>query len=233
MSQIEFKKLAAPFPENEIEWRIGRAGKNQNGAPWATALAYVSARAIQERLDEVVGPSRWTVSYAFVGGDDTKAGVICKLGIEVSPGAWVFKEDGSEQTDIESFKGGLSGALKRAGVLWGIGRYLYGLTEDYVKIVDKSAIGARYGVHKPKQGDPITFYWVAPLLPVWALPENPPITNAIIKPWTKDQMKEFSIAKWNVADGNDLSVDQKTHLAALSKTKPFRVAMNDLQEDVR
>ncbi len=40
-------------------------------------------------------------------------------------GEWVEKQDGSGPTDMEPFKGGISGALKRAAVAWGIGRELY------------------------------------------------------------------------------------------------------------
>jgi hypothetical protein len=38
---------------------------------------------------------------------------------------WIAKQDVSENTDYEGIKGGVSGALRRAAVQWGIGRYLY------------------------------------------------------------------------------------------------------------
>ncbi len=37
-------------------------------------------------------------------------------------------------SDIESVKGGLSDSMKRAAVEWGIGRYLYGMTQKWVSI---------------------------------------------------------------------------------------------------
>ena len=37
---------------------------------------------------------------------------------------WISKEDGSEESDYSSVKGGFSNSLKRAAVLWGVGRYL-------------------------------------------------------------------------------------------------------------
>lgn len=165
---IDFAALALPFPEEDIEWRIAQAGKKGNGQVWATCLAYVSARAIMSRLDQVCGPSNWKASYSFIpGSQGMDPGVICQLSIRVN-GEWVTKEDGAEQTDVESFKGGISSALKRAGSVWGIGRYLYGLETGFARIVDRGTKGAKYGQTKDK--DP--FYWVPPNLPSWALPEG-------------------------------------------------------------
>lgn len=161
------KKLAAPFAEKDIEWRIGQAGVKGNGQVWAMCLAYVQARAIMTRLDEVCGPENWKVSYRFIpGATGMEAGVVCELSVKVG-GEWVTKEDGAEQTDIESFKGGISGALKRAGVLWGIGRYLYDLDAAFAKVVDQGTEGAQYGQTKEKKA----FYWLPPNLPKWALPD--------------------------------------------------------------
>ena len=50
---------------------------------------------------------------------------------------WIKKSDGSGATDIEPVKGGLSGALKRAASVLGIGRYLYTLEGKWVKIEPK------------------------------------------------------------------------------------------------
>ena len=50
--------LRDPFPENDIGWRIGRSGA-KDGDPWAMCLAYITNRAIQTRLDTIVGPENW------------------------------------------------------------------------------------------------------------------------------------------------------------------------------
>lgn len=157
---MNLKDLAKPFPENQIEWRIGQCGEKGNGQIWANCLAYVTARAVMERLDEVCGPENWQVHYRFENG-----GVICVLTIRVGKDDWVSKEDGSDQTDIEAFKGGISGALKRAAVAFGIGRYLYGLESGYATIVDRGGMWA-----KTKSGK--EFYWEPPKLPQWALPAD-------------------------------------------------------------
>jgi hypothetical protein len=168
MTEVDLRLLTVPFPENEIEWRVGQCGKKGNGQLWATCLAYVQARAIMNRLDEVVGAGGWKVSYRSVAGSDAVSpGVMCELSIFVN-GQWVTKEDGAEQTDIESFKGGISAALKRAGSVWGIGRYLYGLDQGFAQIVDRGGDGTLYG----KTKDGTTFHWLPPRLPQWALPSG-------------------------------------------------------------
>ena len=123
-------KLRIPFPEEDIEWRIQQQGTS-NSMPWALVLAYVTNRAIMDRLDEVVGPENWTNDFT----QSPNGGVLCTLGIRVDDdadlGSWVHKTDGADNTEIERVKGGLSNAMKRAGVQWGIGRYLYKLPTTF------------------------------------------------------------------------------------------------------
>lgn len=160
---MELTKLAAPFPPGDIEWRIGRAGV-KNDKVWATCLAYVTNRAIMERLDAVVGPANWRNEYReWTTGSP---GVLCGISIRVGD-EWVTKWDGAEQTDIESVKGGLSNAMKRAAVQWGIGRYLYDLPEGKATISEK---GQHYQAKNEKKQTP-AFRWDPPALPKWALPE--------------------------------------------------------------
>lgn len=163
---IDFTKLSAVFKPEDIEWRIGRAGKNTNGI-WATCLAYVTNRAIMERLDEVCGPANWKNEYKeFTVG--AAKGTIC--GISIRNGdEWITKWDGADPSETEAFKGGLSDSMKRAAVQWGIGRYLYKLEEGFAKTFDKQnkPKDARYGKLPKKEGG-TPFYWVPPALPKWA-----------------------------------------------------------------
>lgn len=159
---MNLKDLSKPFPASDIEWRVGRCGTNNNQV-WAMVLAYINARAVMDRLDDVVGIGNWKDRY-WTEGKAVMCGLSIKIGDE-----WIEKIDGAEETDIEAVKGGLSSALKRAAVKWGIGRYLYNLEEGFAKIVDKNAKGATYA--KTKEGT--VFYWLPPELPKWALPEVP------------------------------------------------------------
>ena len=155
------QQLKAPFPERDIEWRVARAGKSSNGE-YAQVIAYVTARAIQDRLDEVVKPENWQNTVLI-----TERGVISTISIRVGD-EWISRSDGADYTDFEAFKGGISGALKRAGALWGIGRYLYDLEATYVGPVKNGKYRAEY-----KDGDTKRkFYWNPPPLPNWALPIN-------------------------------------------------------------
>lgn len=163
---MNLEALSAPFPAEDIEWRISRCGTSQAG-PWAFVLAYVTNRAIMERLDRVCGPENWQNEFAA----GPHGGVLCGISIACGAGgAWVTKWDGAENTDIEAVKGGLSGSMKRAGAQWGIGRYLYNLTENFATTSLQKTKGWKYQkANKPKNVP--AFYWTPPELPDWALPQ--------------------------------------------------------------
>ena len=153
--------LAKPFHEEDIEWRVQSAGQ-KDGKVWARVLAYVTNRAIMNRLDEVCGIYGWKNELLEI----SKGSFICGLSIKFD-GEWITKWDGADATDIEPVKGAISGAMKRSAVQWGIGRYLYELEAGYANIHDK---GKHYQSGK-KDSYP-AFKWDAPPLPKWALPEN-------------------------------------------------------------
>lgn len=122
-----FAKLSAPFKDDEIEWRVGSTTKDKKKG---MMLAYVTNRAIMNRLDEVVGPENWKQTFR-----DIHKGIICALSIRLEKsGEWITKEDGADLTNIEATKGGLSDAMKRAAVQFGIGRYLYEADSVWVEL---------------------------------------------------------------------------------------------------
>ena len=131
-------------------------------------LAYITARAIQSRLDEVCGPENWCNTPASIV--EVRPGITAfQEGISINIGndEWVTKYDVCEPTHIEPAKGGFSGAMKRAGAQWGIGRYLYHLSETFAEVSDKGGKGWEYA-KLPKDGG--SYYWKPPSLPAWALP---------------------------------------------------------------
>jgi hypothetical protein len=159
---IDFAKLREPFAPSDVSWRIGQAGKKGNGEIWAKVLAYIDNRCVQDRLDTVCGPDHWRNEEPRKGPD---GGVLQGISIEVAPDKWITKWDGAENSDIEAVKGGLSDAMKRASVLWGIGRYLYELGESWAEIVAQGTQGAHYANCKIKvQGkeEYASFHWVPP-----------------------------------------------------------------------
>ncbi|PZA08319.1 Rad52/Rad22 family DNA repair protein [Meiothermus sp. Pnk-1] len=115
-----FAILTAPLTCEEIEWKIIAA---KNGS--TTIAPYIDARAVMARFDKAFGPMGWQVDYtpALIGNEQ---GVIAAIAVRnPETGEWIVKKDGSGPTDMESYKGSISGALKRAATVWGIGRELY------------------------------------------------------------------------------------------------------------
>ena len=167
----ELRKLSEPFDEGDIEWRVAQAGI-KNGLPWCQVMCYITARAIQFRLDDVCGPENWRNEPPEM--KEVRPGIVaivCGISIRLKDG-WLTKYDVAEPTNIEPAKGGFSGAMKRAGAQWGIGRYLYHLEAAFAETSDQRADGYQYArLPKDKGGD--VYYWKPPQLPSWALPKEP------------------------------------------------------------
>jgi hypothetical protein len=174
---VNWYNLQAPFDASEIEWRVGSSGLKQGGV-WARVFAYVTNRAIQNRLDDILGPAGW--SNEFKPGPN--GGVICGLAIRCEEhGAgmyWLTKWDGADARDFEPVKSALSDSMKRAACQWGIGRYLYELESGFADVVEKGTWGAQYA----KTQDGTQFYWLPPPLPEWALPAGEEPGEANTKP---------------------------------------------------
>lgn len=122
MSDSLSAALRAPFDPREVQWKpsvLSKDGKR------ALALAYVESRAVMDRLDEVVGPGNWEDRYAVLSDrrPEGPVEVECRLALRLD-GEWVVKADVGAGDDL---KAAYSDAIKRAGVKWGIGRYLYSL----------------------------------------------------------------------------------------------------------
>jgi hypothetical protein len=160
-------------------------GKNNNGI-WAKVLAYVTNRAIMKRLDEVCGKAGWRNEYRDIPNN---GGVECGISIKVE-GEWITKWDAAENTQVEAVKGGRSGAMKRAAVQWGIGRYLYNLEEGFA-VVSATRAGFQYA----KSKEVGVFYWKAPALPGWALPSGTP-TEQNQQPHDGHQQETRHLSPW-------------------------------------
>lgn len=138
------KALKRPFPVSQISWRVGATTKDKSKG---VALAYIDARDVMHRLDDVFGLN-WQARYSHAEGK-----TICEIGAKID-GDWVWRAGGAGDTDIEAEKGAISDAFKRAAVLWGVGRYLYDLPNHWVPLVDEKRLQH------------------VPVLPKWATPEG-------------------------------------------------------------
>ncbi|MGN4457331.1 Rad52/Rad22 family DNA repair protein [Bacillus cereus group sp. MYBK57-1] len=126
------ESLQAEFPFEQLGWKITNTFESQ-GRFFAYVAPFVDARAIQDRFDEVFGIDNWQVSYEKWGEKATK----CTISVFLNE-RWISKEDGSEESDYSSVKGGFSNSLKRAAVLWGVGRYLYNVKPIKVELSTRS-----------------------------------------------------------------------------------------------
>lgn len=129
-----FDELRAPFPPEQVKWRVGATTKDKSKG---MALAYVDARTVQDRLDDVLGPAGWQCRFHDMAGK-----TCCEIGVQTikmerpddHPDVWIWKSDGAGQSDVEGDKGAFSDAFKRAAVRWGVGRYLYDLPSPWLKL---------------------------------------------------------------------------------------------------
>src|SRR5438094_2501787 len=143
------KALSAPFELTEVQFKPAVVSGNR-----AMALAYVDARVIQDRLDDVLGVDGWQDNYECL----PDGSVVCRLQLRLGD-EWITKVDvggPSEQPDGgDRLKAAFSDALKRAAVKFGIGRYLYRVPVQWVD----------YDSHKRQFVRP-------PTLPVATLPAS-------------------------------------------------------------
>ena len=119
--------LREPFPEKQIKWRVDQCSVPKKKA---MLLCYLDARDVAARLDRVVGPAGWRVSY-----EPWQGGSLCTLSLRCpETGEWVSKQDVGTGNQFEKVKGACSDALKRAAAAWGIGRYLYAAPSPCVDV---------------------------------------------------------------------------------------------------
>ena len=150
------EQLSAPFGPDDLEWKVQSCDKNAKSQIWALIVPYVAARAVQTRLDDVFGIGNWQAEYRPVSAGKEE-GFICRLSVW-DGSHWIAREDGAPTTDHEPLKGGISGAFKRAAVLWGIGRYLYTLDSVFADVGPS-------GVHRanlPQKKGGEAFRWSVP-----------------------------------------------------------------------
>lgn len=118
---MELKDLKNEIP---YKWRVQSFSKNK---PSASLVAYIDARDVMDALDSVVGADKWQSDFKEVDGK-----LFAGIGIYIEDN-WIWKWDTGTESNIEKEKGEVSDGFKRAGVKWGIGRFLYNFKVSYVK----------------------------------------------------------------------------------------------------
>lgn len=215
---MNLKLLAKKFNPEDIEWRTQQCGQGNNG-PWALIIPYITSRAIMQRLDDVVGPGNWKNEFI---ASPCNTGYQCGISIKID-NEWVTRWDGSEIAgagNIDKVKSTMSAAMKRTGVQWGIGRYLYQFEATFAdaKTCDnryKVLDGYTYQEGKIKgSGSKFGFQWKAKPLPTWAMPVTDKEVSAYVVAMKKapnfEELKMiFSKAyKMATAEGDDSMMDK-------------------------
>lgn len=213
--------LDEPFDPLDLEWRILNARVNNGGAISATCVPYVQARAIHERFDSIFGKFGWKADFKQID-----KGFTCNIYVWWN-GQWISKEDGAQGTQIEYIKGGMSAALKRAAVVWGVGRYFYRLGVMKAIIGSDPKVFLYKGRAKGEANNFTSFLWKPPALPEYALPdEYTKIRDAEVReiyqyyPKLTDEQKELIDRKlesgeatrkwaWKIIDQIKQYLDQK------------------------
>src|SRR5512146_659825 len=116
------EQLRKPFPANKISFKVQTKPSEKGNS---LVVAYIDARDVMERLDEVVGPDG-SDRYEKAGTDK---GLVCYLTV-----CGVTRADvGDDDNENEPVKSAYSDAFKRAAVKFGIGRFLYDLPKMWAK----------------------------------------------------------------------------------------------------
>lgn len=122
------RRLREPFDPKEVDFRAQGRPNEQTGK--AQVVCYVDARAVQDRLDDVVGAGNWSFDWQPVITE--KGEVMVAKGVITIYG--VSKADAGSASNFEQSLGAVSHCFKRAAVQWGIGRYLYSLPAAWVPV---------------------------------------------------------------------------------------------------
>jgi hypothetical protein len=156
-----FTRLAEPFDASEIKWRVTHTSKDgTRGA----LIAFANPRAYTDRLNQLFTPNGWTRTYEVSHASSLtrtkkdkiiqtgKVLVTCTLTIA---GVGCHSGCGEEWADEENaLTAAEAQAFKRAASCYGLGRYLYDLSETWVQLDERR--------------QPLEY----PRLPDWALPKT-------------------------------------------------------------
>lgn len=120
---MDWIALRIPFNVADVDFRPGATTGDKKKA---IGLAYVDKRVYEDRLDDLIGPSNWSVEYRQLGDK----GIICRLTID-----GIAREDVGEFAtgDVASFPTAVAQAFKRACSSFGLGRYLYSLPQVWAE----------------------------------------------------------------------------------------------------
>jgi Rad52/22 family double-strand break repair protein len=113
-----WRKIAEYFAK-PFEHKTYRTPKGQS-------FDYITARQLGDRLDAVVGVGNWQTCFKVIDAEEHVVECTLTLFDNVSKADVGYPNSPGRDFETEPFKAAYSDAFKRAGVQFGIGRYLYG-----------------------------------------------------------------------------------------------------------
>lgn len=122
-------KLVSPIRPEEIEWRVAQQTKDGQKV---IVVPYITNRAVMDRFDAEFGWDGWENHF-----DEVTDGFICTITITLKDGRKVSKSDAAGRTNVEPVKGGVSDAMKRCAVQFGLGRDLYKYPKVMIETTSK------------------------------------------------------------------------------------------------
>ncbi|WP_338871667.1 Rad52/Rad22 family DNA repair protein [Spirosoma sp. SC4-14] len=126
---MDLTVLTAPLTPQEIEWRVQSQTKDGQKI---VAVPYITNRCVMQRFDDQFGWAGWQNEIKEIEG-----GFLCTITAILPGGEIVQKTDGASRTSVEPVKGGISDAMKRAAVQFGLGRSLYEFPRVLIQTTDK------------------------------------------------------------------------------------------------
>lgn len=126
---MDLAVLNAPLTVQEIEWRVQSQTKDGQKI---VVVPYITNRCVMQRFDEQFGWAGWQNEIKEIDG-----GFLCTITVVLPGGEIVRKTDGASRTTVEPVKGGISDAMKRCAVQFGLGRSLYDFPKVMIQTTDK------------------------------------------------------------------------------------------------
>ncbi|GAB4017294.1 Rad52/Rad22 family DNA repair protein [Spirosoma koreense] len=126
---MELSVLTAPLTAQEVEWRVQSQTKDGQKI---IVVPYITNRCVMQRFDEQFGWAGWQNEI-----NEIESGFLCTITVVLPGGEIVRKTDGASRTAVEPVKGGISDAMKRAAVQFGLGRSLYDFPKVLIQTTDK------------------------------------------------------------------------------------------------
>ena len=126
---MELTALTAPLTTHEIEWRVQSQTKDGQKI---IVVPYITNRSVMQRFDDQFGWACWHNEIKEIEG-----GFLCTITAVLPGGEIVRKTDGASRTNVEPVKGGISDAMKRCAVQFGLGRGLYDFPKVFIETTDK------------------------------------------------------------------------------------------------